>query len=151
MTTRIRAAHPSDAAWLAAIHAAAFPVGEVWGESAFASQLALPGVFGFVAPNGGLVLARVAAGEAEILTLAVIPPARRRGMGTALLRAAMAEALARGAEAVFLEVSGGNEPARALYDAAQFRRVGHRPRYYADGSDALVLAAKLSPAAAADG
>jgi ribosomal-protein-alanine N-acetyltransferase len=45
----------------------------------------------------------------------------------------------RGAAAMFLEVSDRNLPARALYAAAGFAEVGRRRRYYADGSDALVL------------
>ncbi len=151
MTTKLSVAHPSHAAALAAVHASAFAPGEVWEEPAFAGQLALPGVFGFIDPEAGLVLARVAAGEAEILTLGVVPAARRRGAGRALLRAAMGEAATRGAETVFLEVAAGNEAARALYTAAGFREVGRRSSYYADGGDALVLAAQLSPAAAAGG
>ena len=142
-------AGPAHAAALAGIHARAFHPEEVWAEAAFASQLALPNTFGFVHLDGGLVLGRVAANEAEILTLAVVPHARRQGLGRALLRAAMAAATGRGAETMFLEVSAGNRAARGLYDGAGFRPVGRRPGYYPDGSEALVLAAGLSSAAAA--
>jgi [ribosomal protein S18]-alanine N-acetyltransferase len=144
-------ARPAHAVALAAIHATAFAGEEAWDAAAFARQLALPGVFGLLHPESGLVLARLAADRAEILTLAVAPPARRRGIGTALLRGAAAEAAARGGTRLFLEVSARNTAARALYEGAGFRQVGRRRSYYTDGSDALVLALPLSPAAAAAG
>lgn len=124
---------------MAAIHQAAFPPGKSWGEDAIALQLALPGVFGSLDSRGGMLLGRVAAGEAEVLTLAVTPAMRRQGLAAALLQAAIAEARARGALALFLEVATGNAAARALYSRAGFVEVGQRRRYYADGSDALVL------------
>jgi ribosomal-protein-alanine N-acetyltransferase len=144
-------ARPVHAAALAAIHATAFIGEEAWDAAAFACQLALPGVFGLLHPDAGLVLARLAADQAEILTLAVAPPARRRGVGTELLRKAAGEAVARGGAWLFLEVSARNAAARALYERTGFRPVGRRRSYYADGSDALVLALPLSPAAAASG
>jgi ribosomal-protein-alanine N-acetyltransferase len=55
----------------------------------------------------------------------------------------MAGAVARGAAAMFLEVSDRNAAARALYAAAGFAKAGRRKRYYADGADALVLRADL--------
>lgn len=124
---------------LAALHAAAFPEGERWGADAIRLMLEMPGAFGLHLPGQGFVLARVAADEAEILTLAVVPGARRQGHGGALLAAAMAGAAARGAAAMFLEVSERNAAARALYAAAGFAEAGRRRRYYPDGADALVL------------
>jgi [ribosomal protein S18]-alanine N-acetyltransferase len=148
-------ARPAHAAAMAAVHAGAFPPGgewgppwgASWGEMAFAVQLGLPGVFGLIDPEGAVLLARVAAEEAEVLTLAVAPPARRKGLGRALLRAAMARAAAAGARRMVLEVSVANAPAAALYGTVGFREVGRRRRYYADGSDALVLAVELKPQA----
>ncbi|MGG5810841.1 GNAT family N-acetyltransferase [Falsiroseomonas sp. CW058] len=133
------AAQPADAPALAALHALAFPPAERWGAEAIGLMLGMPGAFGLHLPGLGFVLARVAADEAEILTLAVAPSARRQGHGAALLAGAMAGAAARGAAAMFLEVSDRNTPARALYAAAGFATAGRRRRYYADGSDALVL------------
>ncbi len=136
---------------MAAVHAAAFPAGEAWDAAIIAAQLGLPGVFGLVADAGGMILARCTADEAEILTLAVDPAARRRGVGRALVTAAAAAAAARGATRLLLEVSAGNAAARALYDGIGFRRVGLRRRYYADGSDALILALDISHGAAKSG
>jgi ribosomal-protein-alanine N-acetyltransferase len=144
-------AGPLHAAALAALHAAAFPPGEVWDAAFLASQLAQPGVLVLFDDAGGFVMARVAADEAEILTLAVHPACRRRGVGRALLEAAAREAMARGARALYLEVSEMNSAARYLYAAAGFSEVGRRPRYYTDGSSALVLRRDLSPGATATG
>jgi [ribosomal protein S18]-alanine N-acetyltransferase len=144
-------AMPLHAAALAEIHRLSFPAGERWGETTFAAQLVLPDVFGFVLSDAAMVLARVAADEAEILTLAVVPGAREAGRGGALLRAAEERAAAAGARRMFLEVAPGNVAARALYAAAGYAEIGRRRRYYPDGSDALVLARVLSPAAATGG
>jgi ribosomal-protein-alanine N-acetyltransferase len=131
---------------LAAIHKASFSRRQAWAVDAFALQLVLPGVFGLIDPCGGLILVRGVAEEAEVLTLAVIPAMRRRGVAAALLRRAMAEAAARGAGALFLEVSTRNAAAQALYRRFGFIEVGRRRRYYPDGSDALVLRVELSAA-----
>jgi ribosomal-protein-alanine N-acetyltransferase len=133
----------AHAAAMAVIHAAAFPPGARWSEESFAAQLALPGVFGLMDPEGGFILMRVVADDAEVLTLAVVPAAQRRGIGRALLAEAMGQTRAAGAQRILLEVSEQNEAARALYQAAGFAEIGRRRRYYADGTDALVLAAML--------
>ena len=140
----IVAATPAHAAALAAIHASAFPPREAWGEDAITIQLALPGAFGLIDDRGGMLLGRMAADEAEVLTLAVAPEARRQGIATLLLRAAKAHVGARGGTAVFLEVATGNAAALALYAREGFVEVGHRRRYYADSADALVLRAELA-------
>lgn len=138
-----RPAGAEASAALAALHAEAFPPAERWGADALRLLLEMPGAFALLVPGEGFVLARVAADEAEILTLAVVPAARRRGVGGRLLAAALARALAGGAATMFLEVSVANEAARALYGAAGFAESGRRRRYYADGSDALVLSRRL--------
>ena len=129
MSTLVAAA-PVHAAAMTAIHAAAFPPGQRWGADAMAIQLGLPGAFGFIDARGAMVLARVAADEAEILTLATSPPLRRQGCGRRLLAAAQASAARSGAEAMFLEVSEANLAARGLYAAMGYVQVGRRPRYY---------------------
>jgi ribosomal-protein-alanine N-acetyltransferase len=129
---------------MAEIHRAAFPRGESWSRDVMILQLDLPMVFGFVHPDGGMILARVAADEAEILTLGVSPVWRRRGLGAALLRAAMDRAGALGAVSMFLEVAVSNDAARALYRAHGFIEAGLRRHYYSDGTDALILRSTLS-------
>jgi ribosomal-protein-alanine N-acetyltransferase len=136
----------ADSGVLATIHAAAFSAADAWGQDVFDLQLAMPNVFGLLHPSGGLILVRIAADEAEILTLAVVPAARRSGVGGVLLLEASSTAAAMGARALFLEVSVTNIAARALYISAGFIQVGRRRNYYSDSSDALVLRLDLAAA-----
>jgi ribosomal-protein-alanine N-acetyltransferase len=124
---------------MAVIHASAFTGTDAWSRDVFSLQLALPNVIGLLHPSGGFILVRVAADEAEVLTLAVMPSARRGGVGGALLRAATDQVAGMGARMVFLEVSVANVTACRLYARGGFVPAGRRPRYYSDGSDALVL------------
>ena len=132
-------AGPAHAAACATIHQAAFPAVDAWDTRAFAELLGSPGVHGLIDERGGLVLVRQVADEAEILTVATAPALRRRGIARQLLAGALDWLRDRGVRTVFLEVSERNASARALYAAAGFSPCGRRPRYYTDGSDALVL------------
>ena len=104
----------SDAAAMAAIHATSFD--RPWTEIEFEELLA-GGAFA-VAEPGGFIMVRVAADEAEVLTLAVEPERRRQGIGLALIRSACHEAERHGAEAIFLEVALDNEAALKVREAA---------------------------------
>ena len=130
------AATPIHAGALAAIHAAAFPPAERWDAAALAELLAMPAAFGVLDARGGFALARVAGGEAELLTLAVMPQARRQGIGRALVHVVRAKL--DGAP-LFLEVAADNAAARALYRSAGLAECGRRRDYYGPGRDALVL------------
>ncbi len=130
---------------LAAIHAEAFEM--PWSRLAFAELLDQPGVL-LEVDASGFILIRVAADEAEILTLAVRPSARRAGLGARLTRAAAERALLAGSQRLFLEVAEDNVAARALYDRMGFEAAGRRPRYYARPNaapvDALLLVLNLA-------
>lgn len=150
---RLEAVSASDAAALAAVHALSFA--EPWDAAAIAEVLASPGAFGVLVREpknsavAGFALGRTMAGEAELLTLAVAPPARRKGLARALTAAVAGAAEASGATSLFLEVAHDNAPALALYAALGFGQVGRRPGYYsrADGpADALVLRRDLNSA-----
>jgi len=136
---KVVVAGPDRAAALAALHAQAF--GAPWTEAEIAALLRGPGGAALEV-DGGFILLRVAAGEAEVLTLAVRPGARRRGVGRALVRAGLQAAERAGAEAMFLEVAADNGAALALYAGEGFAEVGRRRGYYArpgEAADALVL------------
>lgn len=130
---------------MARLHAQAFD--EPWREGALRELLGSPGVFGLLAPEAGFALARVAADEAELLTLAVTPPYRRRGLGSALLEGVVTAVAATEAAALHLEVAVDNIAALRLYEQAGFREAGRRRGYYArpDGrTDASVLTLALN-------
>ena len=97
--------------------------------------------------DAGFLLGRAVAGEAEVLTLAVAPEARRRGLARKLLARFVYQARLRGAGRAFLEVSAENTAAIALYESAGFAAVGRRKGYYATPQgariDAIVLTRDL--------
>ena len=138
-----------DAPALAALHARAFDA--PWSAEAFAELLGGPGVVGLMTEDG-LALIRTVAGEAELLTIAVAPEARGRGVGRALLNAALEVAALAGAEVIHLEVAADNAAALALYAGARFERAGLRRGYYArtpgPRRDAVLLRRTLNTPAA---
>lgn len=149
--TRLTAVGPEAAETLAAVHWQAFSPG--WSEAELADLLAGPGVFALLAEAQaplGMILCRVAAGEAEILTLAVTPPARRQGTARALVAAAAGLARQGKASEMFLEVATDNIAALRLYEQAGFQRAGLRRGYYDRGdgvrTDAVVMRLDLNTA-----
>jgi ribosomal-protein-alanine N-acetyltransferase len=130
------------AAVLAEIHRRGFE--PPWAAEEIAILSETPGAITLMASNehgpAGFVMCRVAADEAEVLTIATLPEARRQGVGSALLDQALAIAAQRGARSVLLEVAVDNAAALALYVARGFREVGRRPRYYARASGEVAAA-----------
>ena len=135
----------ADLAYVAAleheIHAAPWSLGN------FRDALAA-GYGATVGERDGRILAfgvmTLGPGEAQLLNLSVVPDARRRGLGGALLQRFIDDARRAGAEQMFLEVRVSNAPAIALYAAAGFGLVGRRHAYYpetprANAEDALVM------------
>lgn len=96
----------------------------------------------------GLIAVQVAADEAEIINLGVVPNQRRKGLARELLMAAEICAVELGARSMFLEVAVDNAAARALYDDSGYQEAGRRKGYYlrSDGNrmDALVLKKDLA-------
>lgn len=134
---------------LAGLHARCFRSPPPWGASDFAGLLADPLAFLLVEGDAGLLLGRAVAGEAELLTLAVAPEARRLGLGRRLVARFLYQAQLRGAGRAFLEVAADNAAAIALYESSGFLSAGVRKGYYRDEGgqriDALVMARDLPP------
>ena len=143
----IRPACEADVQALVAVHAQSFEH-EVWDASAMVGLLATPGTFALIDENlSGFIMVRVACDESEILTLAVTPAARRRGVARRLVCDSADRATQAGAASMFLEVNSRNNPAIALYKGLGFQEVGVRKAYYAGPhgmrEDALVLRASI--------
>ena len=95
----------------------------------------------------GLAVGRVAADELEILNLAVTPERRRRGIGSALLGAALDHGRRAGAGRAFLEVRESNREARRFYERHGFADAGRRRGYYrGPEEDAVVMTRTLDTA-----
>ena len=83
---------------------------------------------------------------ADVMTLAVIPGQRGRGLGDLLVDTLLDRAVGRGAGALMLEVRADNDAARALYRRHGFVEVSVRRRYYQPGDvDAVVMRRRLAP------
>src|SRR5207302_987278 len=92
----------------------------------------------------GFIMSRmVHHGEAEVLSVAVAPEQRGRGVARQLLDLHLRQLATLGIHTVFLEVGEDNAPARQLYRRMGFGEVGRREGYYPDrpgsASAALVL------------
>jgi [ribosomal protein S18]-alanine N-acetyltransferase len=93
----------------------------------------------------GFLTARRAASDLEILNFAVSAAARRRGLGTSLLREAIGWGRKFHVEKTFLEVRASNAIALRFYERHGFQMTGRRPRYYtAPVEDALLLTADIA-------
>ena len=79
----------------------------------------------------------------DLLRIAVLPDQRRGGVATRLLVEAQALGRDDGAHRMLLEVSAVNKEAVSFYAARDFVQIDRRPRYYKDGTDALVMRATL--------
>jgi len=134
-TVDLRGGTTRDAGVVEALMGAAFDprYGEAWTRNQCMGVLTMPGVRLTLAMADdeavGFTLVRTIMDEAELLLLAVAPGARRRGVGGALLRAAIAEAAMAGVTRLHLEVRANNDAVQ-LYRAHGFVPLGVRPNYY---------------------
>ena len=145
----IEGASASAAAALADIHRQAFQPS--WSADEIATLIDGLGAVALAARLdgrlAGFIIYRIAADEAEVLTIATVPELRGRGVAAALLERAMTVTMATQVTSVFLEVAVDNAAALGLYCSRGFRAVGERPRYYArpDGDvAALIMRADLN-------
>jgi ribosomal-protein-alanine N-acetyltransferase len=138
-------ARPTDAAIFARLHAASFHRG--WSEDEMERLLLDRSIVAHRVLLGreiaGFMLSRRAADEAEILSVAVAPRRRGRGLARKMLDLHLRRLAGLGTRTVFLEVDEANQSARRLYARAGFREVGQRKGYYTQESGAASTAVVL--------
>ena len=114
-----------------------------WGERAIRSQLSSDVGLSLVCEEDGRVLGSLylslCAPEGEVLALAVLPDARRRGIGRLLLENGMKMLKSGGACVLYLDVRASNAPALALYSSLGFREIGRRRGFYSLPKEDAVL------------
>jgi ribosomal-protein-alanine N-acetyltransferase len=150
----LRRAAVNDCDALAEIHSSAFRRG--WSNAEFEALLVQPATLAFIAhyrnafgmqKPAGFILYRLVADEAEILSVAVKPGLRRRGIGKRLLQETLRHLYSEGAHGIHLEVEDSNPAAIALYKGMEFRESGKRSAYYVQGREspagALVMLRQL--------
>lgn len=133
-----------DAEALARLHALGFYRG--WPREDFFSYLTEAATPVYVACDArrrvaGFAMLRLAGEEAELITIAVDPKWRGKGVGAALLRAAFDDLMMSPVKRMFLEVADDNPPALTLYRKHGFAEISRRQGYYAraNGSPATAL------------
>jgi [ribosomal protein S18]-alanine N-acetyltransferase len=140
LITSIRLMGPDDIPALAVLEERVFA--DPWSENAFREELATASRRYLVAEEGRAILGYggllVVEDDAHIVTLAVEPGTRGRGLGTRLMLRLAEEALRAGAAHLTLEVRVSNQPAQSLYRRFGFETVGLRRHYYRD-EDALIM------------
>jgi [ribosomal protein S18]-alanine N-acetyltransferase len=149
-TTSIEPATVRDAAKLSHLHRASFHRG--WGEGEFETMLAERNTLTHRLMRGrtpiGFIMSRLAADEAEILSVAIARAHRGRGYSRDLLAHHIGHLAGLGIRRVFLEVEENNQPAVRLYQRAGFTTVGRREQYYRDARgaklNALIMQRDLS-------
>ena len=149
-TAIVEPATSRDAARLAQLHGASFHRG--WGEGEFEAMLRERNTLVHRLRLGrkiiGFAASRMAADEAEILSIAVDERHRGRGLSRNLLLTHLGHLAGMGVRTIFLEVEENNQPARKLYERLGFAVVGRRERYYkqSDGEqlNALLMRRDLS-------
>lgn len=149
MSDIVRALRPHDCGTATTLYSLCFdaPWDRVWTADEFTNLLASPGCFGVMLivneQPGGFAVVRVAADEAELLTLGVVPTVRRRGGASRLLSAVTHRCRRRGAQRIFLEVAEDNVPAQRLYETHGFVTVGRRDNYFDRGLNVRAAALVL--------
>lgn len=126
---------------LSAIHRACFDAS--WQPQAIMALFETPGTYACV-HSQGFILCRASGEQADLMTFAVLPNARKHGIGVALLADALNVARGMGAGAMFLEVSEGNAGAIKLYEKQGFSALTTRKNYYASGENALLMRKSLT-------
>ena len=142
----IRAAGLADSGVLTAIESECFD-SDAWSGSLVDAEL--------TAPTGCVLLAsqeesavgygsiRVVDDVADLQRIAILPGARRQGLGRELLEHLLTRAAILGASRILLEVADTNASAVALYESSGFAVIHRRHAYYAGGADALVMERSL--------
>ncbi len=146
MEAELGPARSADAAALARISRTSFS--EAWPLAVFQRELRRPETRAWVAREPGGHVAAFVIGwrvreEIQVLSVAVVPRWRRRGLASRLLEAYFGSLQGEGVREATLEVRASNRAAKALYERLGFETFGERPRYYRGGEAALLLEARL--------
>jgi ribosomal-protein-alanine N-acetyltransferase len=144
-------ASPERAEEIAALHARLFD--PAWDAESIMRSVEHPASASFIAqvrePRSlaGFVIGRIAADEAELLSIGVAPEWQRRGIGRHMVQGLVRAARRADVARLFLEVATDNAPAIALYKGLGFKLAGRREAYYqragAEKVDAVILALAL--------
>ncbi len=148
MPPLIRDYRPDDFETLWKIDQVCFARGISYTRRELAFYVARKRGFTLVADSEGKILGfavvdRDREDQGHVITIDVLPEARRSGLGSRLIAAAEERLRTLGCSVVFLETAVDNAAALAFYKRHGYTVVHTIPRYYLDSVDALVLAKDL--------
>ena len=149
MTLKIVEASIVHAGIISVLHGACFE--EIWNEKSINEMLNMPGMIGFLIETEekipqGFIMMRVAADEAEIISIGVIPAARKKGLASILLLKSIKRAAISNVAKIFFEVAEDNKAAIAFYKTFGSQIIGKRPGYYKRSSkkiDAIIYSLNI--------
>ena len=144
----LRAFHPADLQTLYEIDQACFPPGVSYSREELARFIGRRNASTWVAQEGqtivGFLVGNREPGQVwHIVTIDVLEPWRRRGVGTALMDAAEDWAAAQGINMIYLETAEDNSPAQAFYEKRGYVKYERLARYYENGTAAWVMVKRL--------
>ena len=150
MGLHIEPSQPRDADAVAKLHAASFYRG--WPRQdieAYIMDTDTPTLVACDAKRkvAGFAMLRLLGDDVELMTIAVEPKYRGKGVGAALMKACFEDLLMTPSKRMILEVAADNPAAIRLYEKLGFSKLSERHGYYArpDGrpATALVMARDL--------
>jgi [ribosomal protein S18]-alanine N-acetyltransferase len=149
MTLKIVEASIVHAGIISVLHGACFE--EIWNEKSISEMLNMPGMIGFLIETEekipqGFIMMRVAADEAEIISIGVIPAARKKGLASILLLKSIKRAAISNVAKIFFEVAEDNKAAIAFYKTFGSQIIGKRLGYYKRSSkkiDAIIYSLNI--------
>ena len=148
MNATLRSYRPDDFETLHAIDQTCYPRGIAYSKRSLRWFLALPGADCIVAETAGrmagFILCEAERPYGHIITIDVLEPFRRSGMGSALLQEAERRLAERGVQAIELETAHDNDAAIAFWQKHGYRTRGVYKRYYLGRVDALAMAKLLA-------
>lgn len=150
-TYRLRDYRPGDLRRLSEIDQQCFASGIAYSQRELAHYIAQAGGFTVVAETaapephvvGFLVGHVLPRGAGHIVTIDVLPEARRARIGSLLMEECEARLRAAACKAVYLETAVDNDIALRFYKRHRYSVLKTIPHYYLDSIDALLMGKKL--------
>lgn len=149
--TTLRAAQLQDVPDLHTLETRLFPA-DAWALDMFLAEVGHPTRSYYVLEHDtgsgpsiiGYCGVMVVGDTADVQTIAVLPEHEGNGYGRAMLETMHTRSRQQGAERILLEVRADNPRAQRLYRRNGYTRIHVRPRYYDDGTDALIMLKELT-------
>lgn len=150
VTFTLRESSPADFDRLYAIDQECFPPGIAYSRRELAQFMKLRGAFTLVAETtskkiaGFIVAQKHPRGMGHVVTIDVLAPYRRSGLGSLMMKQVETRVQDAGCDAMFLETAVDNLPAIKFYERFGYVIVKELPRYYPNGLDGYLMVKRFA-------